>query len=250
MLFDIVRHLRNPDVQRRIILAALLLSGGAPFAACTLTQNPTTGAISCVPSDCDPPTQGLQDPQFHAGATISLRTPAAGGNGVSLFARTGVLTPIDNGSNGSLPSIPGVAFGGTDMQRENIAVPLYGGVTVPAKNVGVPIPNLAFEAFGGADIKNEKSGFALNEVTGGVASGSQTYWTANPAAGAGVQYYLGTFYGVPTSLGAAYIVDFQLADHNVTAASPTVGGLNYVLTNSSHVSQTAAFTLNFDLPSR
>ncbi len=249
MLFDMVRHLRNPDVQRRIILAALLLSGGAPFAACTWSQDPYTGAITCVPSDCDPPTQA-HDPELHAGATVSLRTPAAGGNGVSFFARTGVLAPIDNGSNGSLPPIPGVATGGTDSLRENIAVPLYGGVTVPAKNVGVPIPNLSFEAFGGADIKNEKAGFALNEVTGGVASGSHTYWTTNPAAGAGVQYYLGTFYGLPTSLGAAYIVDFQLGDHTVTAASPTVAGLSYVLTNSSHVSQTAAFTLNFDLPTR
>jgi hypothetical protein len=45
--------------------------------------------------------------------------------------------------------------------RENIAVPLYGGIAIPAKNVGVPIPNLSFEAFGGANIKNEKFGFSL-----------------------------------------------------------------------------------------
>jgi hypothetical protein len=29
---------------------------------------------------------------------------------------------------------------GTASQRENIVVPLYGGITVPAKNVGVAIP--------------------------------------------------------------------------------------------------------------
>ena len=86
-------------------------------------------------------------------------------------------------------------------------------MTIPAKNVGVPIQNLSFEAFGGADIKSEKFGFNLIEATGGIAGASQSYWTANPAAGAGIQYYLGTFYGVPTSFGAAYIVDFQLSNH-------------------------------------
>jgi hypothetical protein len=245
MLFNMVRPLRDPDVQRRILLAALLISGAVPFMACA----PIWPTISCSGSDCDPPVQGLHDPNFHAGATVSLRTPAAGDNGVTLFARTGVLAPIDGNSSGATPPLPGgVAPSGTASQRENIAVPLYGGVTIPAKNVGVPIPNLSFEAFGGANIKNEKFGFSLNESTGGVASASQTYWTANPAAGAGIQYYLGTFYGLPTSLGAAYIVDLQLGNHSVTTVSPTVLGQSYALTNPGHVSQTAAFTLNFDLP--
>jgi hypothetical protein len=245
MLFDLVRHVRNPDVRRRVILAAALLSGGAPLTACY----PLLPTITCSGSDCDPPVQGLHDPNFHAGATVSLRTPAARDNGVTLFARTGVLAPIDNASSGATPPLPGgVAPSGTASQRENIVVPLYGGVTIPAKNVGIAIPNLSFEAFGGANIKNEKIGFSLNESTGGVASASLSYWTANPAAGVGIQYYLGTLYGVPTSLGAAYIVDFQLSDHTVAAVSPTVVGQSYMLTNPSHVSQTAAFTLNFDLP--
>ena len=245
MLFDLVRHVRNPDVRRRVILAAVLLSGGAPLTACW----PLLPTITCSGSDCDPPVQGLHDPNFHAGATVSLRTPVARDNGVTLFARTGVLAPIDNASSGATPPLPGgVAPSGTASQRENIVVPLYGGVTIPAKNVGIAIPNLSFEAFGGANIKNEKIGFSLNESTGGVASASQSYWTANPAAGVGIQYYLGTLYGVPTSLGAAYIVDFQHSDHTVAAVSPTVVGQSYMLTNPSHVSQTAAFTLNFDLP--
>lgn len=245
MLLELVRLIRNPDLQRRTLLAVMLLSGAAPFMACV----PIMPTISCSGSDCDPPVQGLHDPNFHAGATVSLRTPAAGDNGVTLFARTGVLAPIDGNSSGATPPLPGgVAPSGTASQRENIAVPLYGGVTIPAKNVGVPIPNLSFEAFGGANIKNEKFGFSLDESTGGVASASQTYWTANPAAGAGIQYYLGTFYGFPTSLGAAYIVDLQLGNHSVTTVSPTVLGQSYALTNPGHVSQTAAFTLNFDLP--
>lgn len=257
MLVDAIRVVRDPDVQRRIILAAILLSGGAPFASCvSLPTNSTKKIlqIACLlsgvqSSDCEDPPVSVHDPDFHAGATVSLRTPAAGDNGVTLFARTGVLAPIDASSSGSTPNVSGpVATSGTAHLRENIAVPLYGGVTIPAKNIGVPIPNLSFEAFGGADIKSEKFGFNLTEATGGVAAASQTYWTANPAAGAGIQYYLGTFYGLPTSLGAAYIVDFQLSNHNVTAPSPSIAGLTYTLTNPSHYSETTAFTLNFDLP--
>ena len=252
MLADAVRFVRDPDVQRRIILAAVLLSGGAPFAGCS---GPNTQHFDfwCLlaqdDSFCVDPPANVHDPNFHAGATVSFRTPAAGDNGVTLFARTGVLVPIDASSSAATPNVMGpVATSGTVNLRENIAVPLYGGVTIPAKNVGVPIQNLSFEAFGGADIKNDKYGFNIVQAPGGVAAASQTYWTANPAAGAGIQYYLGTFYGVPTSFGAAYIVDFQLSSHNVSAASPTIAGLNYTLTNPNHISGTAAFTLNFDLP--
>jgi len=252
MLLDMVRHIRNPDVRRRAIITAVVLSGGAPLiVACAPIQLPFPPTISCRGSDCDPPVQGLHDPNFHAGATVSLRTPAAENNGVNLFARTGILVPIDNASSDATPPLPGgVAPSGTASQRENIAVPLYGGIAIPAKAAGLAIPNLSFEAFGGANIKNEKFGFSLNEATGGVASASMSYWTANPAAGAGIQYYLGTLYGVPTSLGAAYIVDYQPNDHTLTAASPTVDGQSYVLTKPSHFSQTAAFTLNFDLQPR
>jgi hypothetical protein len=251
MLADAVRFVRDPDVQRRIFLAAMLLSGGAPFAACSPT---TLGELVCLATNnagslCGDPPVNVQDPNFHAGATVSLRTPAAGDNGVTLFARTGVLAPIDASSSGSTPNVNGpVATSGTAHLRENIAVPLYGGVTIPAKNLGVPIPHLSFEAFGGANIKGEKFGFNLTEATGGVAAASQTYWTANPAAGAGIQYDLGKIYGVPTSFGAAYIVDFALSNHNVTALSPSTPGLSYTLTNQSHISGTTAFTLNFDLP--
>jgi hypothetical protein len=244
MFLEIVKLIRGRDAQRRLILAAVLLSGGAPFTGCFGPFD-----LGCTGSDCpDPPVAGLHDPYLHAGATVSVRTPAAGGNGVTLFARTGVLAPIDGSSSAVTPSIAGITPNGTASQRENIAVPLYGGVTVPAKNVGVPIPNLAFEAFGGANIKKEKSALSVNETTGAIASGSQSYWTANPAVGAGIQYYLGTFYGVPTSLGAAYIVDYQPGTHTLNVASPDVVGQSYQLTNPSHLSQTAAFTLNFDLP--
>lgn len=251
MLADVIRVVRDPDVQRRALLAAILLSGGAPFTGCYLTKsgNLTTFCWNAAqPSACDDPPVNLHDPNFHAGATVSVRTPAAGDNGVTLFARTGVLAPIDASSSAAMPALGGpVATTGTANLRENVTVPLYGGVTIPAKNVGVPIQNLSFEAFGGADIKSEHFGFSLTQAGGGAAAASTDYWTADPAFGAGIQYYLGTFYGVPTSFGAAYIVDMQLGSHSATAPSPTIAGLNYTLTNPNHISGTAAFTLNFDI---
>lgn len=248
MLLDLVRYVCDSTTPRRIILAAILLSGGAPFIGCAVGTYDIGGVPSGGGGD-DPPVSGVHDSNFHAGATVSLRTPAAGGNGVTLFARTGVLAPIDASSSAAFAlNPPPVAATGTVTHQEYVTVPLYGGITVPAKNIGVPIPNLAFEAFGGANIKNEKFGFSLTQADGGVAAASQTYWAANPAAGAGIQYNLGTFNGVQTSLGAAVIVDFQLRNYSVTAPSPTVAGLSYPLANPAHPNETAAFTLNFDLP--
>jgi hypothetical protein len=232
MLGDAVRLIRDREVQRRILLAAMLLSGGAPFTGCVqfLALLDELGS--------DPPVTGLHDPDFHAGATVSVRVPAAGDNGTTLFARTGVLAPIDGSKTVAIPPIAGVFASGTASQRENIAVPLYGGVTVPAKNVGIPIPNLSFEGFAGTNIKNEKTSFALAAPAS--VSGSGSYTVANPAAGAGIQYYIGTYWGMPTSIGAAYIVDIQTADHTVDAGAHT-------FTNPGHIDQTAAFTLNFDI---
>jgi hypothetical protein len=242
MMSATVRHLYISNIRRRLLVTALLLSGGAPFTACGIF--PLLGCGSA----CDPPVE-FRDPLFHAGGTVSLRTPAAGDNGVTLFARTGALAAIDNPSAEATPPLPGATTGGTAGQRENITVPIYGGVTIPAKNVGVPIPNLSFEAFGGADLKHEKSSFFVNEAFGGgVASASQSYWSATPAIGAGIQYYLGTFYGVPTSLGAAYIVDLPAHDHVMNVASQNIPGIVYTYNNPGHVTQTTAFTLNFDLP--
>jgi hypothetical protein len=245
MMSATVRHLHGSNIRRRLLVTALLLSGGAPFAGCFPYPS-----FNCGSSSCDPPV-GFRDPLYHAGGTVSLRTPAAGDNGVTLFARTGALAAIDNPPAAVMAPIPGVTTGGTAGQRENITVPIYGGVTIPAKNVGLPIPNLSFEAFGGADLKHEKTSFYANEAFGGgVASASQTYWSASPAVGAGIQYHLGTFYGVPTSLGAAYIVDLPAHDHVMNVASQNIPGIVYTYNNPGHVTQTAAFTLNFDLPTK
>jgi hypothetical protein len=244
MFLDAVRHIRDPNIRRTLALAAWLMCGAVPLTGCP--PNPPN-PITCG-SACDPDVQ-LREPEFHAGATVSVRTPAAGDNGVTLFARTGVLAPIDNPSAAAVPAIAGVTTGGTAGLRQSITVPLYGGVTVPAKNLGVPIANLSFEAFVGANIKSQKTGFAVDEMFGGgVVSASQTYWGVNPAVGGGIQYYLGTFYGVPTSLGAAYIVDIQTRDEVLNVASQNIPGVVYTDIHPAHVSGTAAFTVNFDLP--
>jgi hypothetical protein len=246
MALNRVRQRHSRNVRRTIMLAVVLMAGAAPLGECTF---PIT--IDCNTSDCvDPPGQGPHEPYFHVGGTVSLRTLAAADSGATFFARTGVLAPVDRTSTAAAPDIPGITTSGTGTVRENVTVPLYGGVTVPAKNFGVPVRDLSFEAFGGADIKNERTAFAVDEATGGYASGSKSYWEANPALGAGIQYRLGTVYGIPTSLGAAYIVDFQVGNHTATAVSPTVLGQVYSFTNQPHVNQTAAITLNFDLGPR
>ena len=231
MFLDLARIARDPDVQRRIILAAVLLSGGAPFTGCFITQWSAgdckfLGLGSTVNSSggCKDPPLSLNDPNFEAGATISLRTPAAGDNGATIFARTGVLVPIDDKSSAPMPAMGGpVATTGQGSLQSNVTVPLLVGVTVPAKTSAFLSRNLSFEAFAGAQVQNKTLGFNLTEIgLPGVASASSNYTTLDPALGAGIQYYLGTFYGFPTSLGASYTLDFSLSSHSVTAQSPNI----------------------------
>jgi hypothetical protein len=255
VLHQVIRYVRDPDVQRKIAIGAILLSGGAPFTGCAQLKGfaPATckfiaSVQNSASSDCDP-SVNLHDPNFDAGATISLRTPAAGGDGVTLFARTGVLVPIDGKSTATLPNLAGpVTTTGNATLQTNVTVPLMGGVTIPAKNVGIPIPNLSFEAYGGAQIQNRTLSYSLNEVgLPGTSSASSNYTTIDPAFGAGIQYYLGTFYGVPTSLGINYTVDMLTSTKNVVGASPNFPGIGYSVGNAPHISGTAAATLNFDL---
>jgi len=245
---------RNPDIRRKLIFAALLLSGQTSLLDCF---GPLGNSMYCSqflasaqPDDCIDPPVALHDPAFEAGATVTLRTPAAGDNGVTLFARTGVLVPIDGKSSAPVPTGfgPAPTTGQTSLE-EHWTVPLLAGVTVPAKNLGLPIQNLSFEAFVGGQVQNRTLAFTLNEVgLPGTASASKNYTALDPAIGAGIQYYLGTFYGVPTSLGASYTVDMALSDKQVNAPSPNFPGVTYTLSNPAHLSGTAAVTVNFDVP--
>lgn len=246
---------RDPDIRRKLIFAGLLLAGQTSLLDC----NPKSLSFYCEqflssaqPSECRDPPMALNDPAFEAGATVTLRTPAAGNNGVTLFARTGVLVPIDDKSSAPVPTgFAPVSTTGQASLEEHWTVPLLVGVTVPAKNLGVPIQNLSFEAFVGGQVQNQTLGFTLNEVgLPGTATASTSYTTLDPAMGAGLQYYLGTFYGVPTSLGASYTVDIFTANKQVTAPSPNFPGIEYTLANPARVSGTAAVTLNFDIPTK
>ena len=64
-----------------------------------------------------------------------------------------------------MPAMGGpLATTGQGSLQSNVTVPLLAGVTVPAKNVGVPIQNLSFEAFVGGQVQNRTLGFNLTEI--------------------------------------------------------------------------------------
>ena len=183
------------------------------------------------------------DEKFDAGATITVRTQPLGARKISLFARSGILVPLDGNSNATASEATLTAQA---YNHEHFTVPLFAGVAVPATAVGIPIANLSFEAFAGAQVKNRTMGFTWTGagLPGGAVSASDNFTTVDPAIGAGIQYYLGTYYGIPTSLGANFTLARVVNSHTVN------GDFSSSLTYPVHNSAAATLGLNFDIPTK
>jgi hypothetical protein len=237
-----VKFVRDPIVWRRIFIAFMLLSGGAPYTGCGFGHAVLVDAIPPAFSGGDPPVK-LPDPKFNAGATVTLRSPPLGAVKSTLFVRSGMFVPIDGNSSGTASE---GTMAGQVYNHEHFTVPMFGGVAVPATAVGVPIANLSFEAFAGAQVKNRTMGFTWSGagVPGGAVSASDNFTTVDPAIGAGIQYYLGTFNGIPTSLGANVTFDRVVNSHTVN------GDFSSSLTYPVHNSAAATLGLNFDIPTK
>jgi hypothetical protein len=189
----------------------------------------------------DPPVK-LPDPRFNAGATVTLRSPPIAGK-TTLFVRSGMLVPID--ANKSATAFE-AGQTGQAYKHEHYTVPVVGGVAVPATALGIPMENLSFEAFAGVQIRNRTMGYTWTGagIPGGSVSASDNFTTVDPAIGGGIQYYLGTFYGIPTSLGT------NLTFYRVEKSHTVDGALSSSLTEPAHYGAAGMVGLNFDIPTK
>jgi hypothetical protein len=218
--------------------AGLVVGTHSPSTT-TLLATPG-GTVTTTTPGGDPPV-ALPDAKFDAGATITVRTQPLGARKISLFARSGILVPLDGNSNATASEATLTAQA---YNHEHFTVPLFAGVTVPATAVGIPIAKLSFEAFAGVQVKNRTMGFtwAGAGLPGGAISASGNFTTVDPAIGTGIQYYLGTFYGIPTSAWANVTIDRVVNSHTL------YGDLSSSLTYPVHNSNAFAVGLNFDIP--
>jgi hypothetical protein len=242
-----------------VILCGLVLSGCAASGwtsgdniigdavgkSCTTSGPPSSPTTSCI-TPVDPPV-ARKETEGRAGATVSLSAPLPN-SPVSGFVRTGLLIPVSGGSStGAVPELlNGASATGQAGYKERYTVPLYGGVSVPATSLGLPIPNVSFEAFAGAQVRNKELSLSLLENGAGVST-SQRYTTLDPAFGIGLQYDLGTISNVRTSLGANYTYTMALNDRTLSLSSKQFPGIAYTLTDPRHSSGAFNIGLNFDI---
>jgi hypothetical protein len=214
------------------------------FANLTLATTTQTSSLVTpeggVVSTSDPPVR-LNDPKMNSGATITVRTQPLGAGKISLFVRSGILVPLDGNSNATASE---ATLTGQAYNHEHFTVPLFAGVAFPATAVGIPIANLSFETFAGAQVKNRTIGFTWAGVglPGGAISASGNFTTVDPAIGTGIGYYLGTFYGILTSAWANVTLDRVVNSHTLN------GDRSSSLTYPVHNSAAYAVGLNFDIP--
>jgi hypothetical protein len=249
---------RTTKILHKIVVAAVLL-GPVVTICCNWSMFPPPSA-ECVSdpsfesSQCggDPPI-ALHEPSYQAGATLTVRgRPMASLGNTSLFTRVGVETPIDPVSRGSFPNVGGIAAtSGQATLRESVSVPIVGGVSVPASTLGIAVPNLAFETFAGVQYNDQKLSLAVSEAGfPNTASGSASSGTLDPIVGAGIQYGLGSFAGIPVSLGVDGRYVFPTAPATVAAVSPNFLGVSYNVTGPGRPYPMLSTTLNFDLSAK
>lgn len=163
-----------------------------------------------------------------AGGTLTLYGPAInpgspGAAAVKPFVRTGLLGDFSNTHSASFQNLGGAKANGTASFSHSWTVPVLAGLSVPATSIGLNMPRLTAEIFGGAQVRHRKASLSLTEALApaGPGTAGSTSWTSfDPAVGAALMYNVGTVGGQPVSVGPSVIVDWTRShDLNVTSAN-------------------------------
>jgi hypothetical protein len=131
---------------------------------------------------------------------------------------------------------------GTATLNLRTTVPLHVGVSIAANKVGIQVPNLWFEIFGGANLDQWKSQFALTEAgapAGAATSAARSYWLVDPAVGIGVKYALGNGFAIGLNSTWAFA-----EARSVMAQSPNFPSESYTLTSGRQTTTAVKFTLS------
>jgi hypothetical protein len=130
-------------------------------------------------------------------------------------------------------------------------IPLLGGLSIPARWLGLGWPGLTFEIMGGVNYNHRSA--SINLVEPGAGPGglpvslSRTWTSSDPAFGFGFQYALGRlFAGMPTSFGTTVIFDWSSAQ-TLHAQSPNFPSQSCTLNTGSQRDTLVLFSLNVDL---
>jgi hypothetical protein len=161
-----------------------------------------------------------------AGGTLTLYAPPINLGSqraaeVRPFVRTGLLGDFSNERNASFQNLGGASANGTAAFSRSFTVPVMVGLSVPATSVGLNMPGLTAEIFGGAQITRRKASLSLTEALapGGPATSGSTSWTSiDPAVGAALMYHVGNIGAHPVTVGPSVTVDWTRS-HDLHVAS-------------------------------
>jgi len=149
-----------------------------------------------------------------AGGTLTLYAPPINPGSqraaeVRPFVRAGLLGDFSNERTASFQNLGGTKANGTAAISHSFTVPVMVGLSVPATSVGLNMPRLTAEIFGGAQITRRKASLSLTEALapGGPATSASTSWTSvDPAVGAALMYQVGNIGAHPVTVGPSVTV--------------------------------------------
>lgn len=162
-----------------------------------------------------------------AGGTLTVyakpTSPGAQSADINPFVRTGLLGNFSNDRTASFQNLGGTLANGTLTSSRSLTIPVMGGLSVPASRLGLNMPGLTAEIFGGVQVSRRKASLALTEAlapAGPGTSGSSSWTSVDPAVGAALMYYVGNIGTRPVTVGPSVTVDWTKDHHfNVPSAS-------------------------------
>jgi hypothetical protein len=167
-----------------------------------------------------------------------------------LFLRSGYLRVFGGESSQSVADINTIPRGtGVVVDPPKWSVPLLVGVSVPVGKLGIHVPGLSFEVFGGGQFMRREASFNLTEVgaAGGRPIGISQAWTSfDPTVGFGFQYRLPSVGALPMTFGTSVMFDWT-ASRALTARSPNFPTQSYIMETGRQFDAIVLFSLGIGL---
>ncbi len=186
------------------------------------------------------------------GGTVTYYVPGAMPSNIKPFVRTGIYGRFEDDQSASFQNFGGGLANGSAKTSHSWAVPTLAGVSIPTSALGVNVPGLTAEVFGGGVITRRKASLSLTEAAapagpGTAASGSWT--TFDPAVGVGLQYYVGNINNQPVTIGPSVMVDWTRS-HVLSALSANFPATEtYILHSGNRTETRAMLNINVGIDS-
>ncbi|HZT25476.1 MAG TPA: hypothetical protein VFA57_07205 [Pseudolabrys sp.] len=183
-----------------------------------------------------------------AGGTVTVYANQSFGS-VRPFFRTGISGDFSNDRSASFQNVSIPKASGTATLSQSWSVPVLAGVAFPTSDIGLNIPKLTAQIYGGAEISGRKAKVNLTEglAPAGAATSASDSWTSvDPAIGGALLYEVSRWAGQPINIGPSVTVAW-MGSHSFAAPSANFPTETYIVSTGNRTDTRVMLNLNFGI---